>query len=99
MSIRNVDATTQTITMDNKDNQIVLSKNKDIVLMQNIHIKTANQDAIEADNPLRFYIYKLVTVEPKTTDEGTFATDSTIPKKEETYGVQKPSKATINEGF
>ncbi len=44
MSIRNVDATSQIITMDNKDNQIVLSKNKDIVLMQNIHIKTANQD-------------------------------------------------------
>jgi S-layer protein (TIGR01567 family) len=99
MSIRNVDATSQIITMDNKDNQITLSKNKDIVLMQNIHIRTANQDRIDADNPLRFYIYKLVTAEPKTTNEGTSATNSTIPKKEETIGVQKPSTATINEGF
>ena len=99
MSIRNVDATSQIITMDNKDNRITLSKNKDIVLMQNIHIRTANQDKIDADNPLRFYIYKLVTAEPKTTDEGTSATNSTIPKKEETIGVQKPSTATINEGF
>jgi S-layer protein (TIGR01567 family) len=99
MSIRNVDATAQIITMDNKDNQIILGKNKDIVLMQNIHIKTANQDTIDGDNPLRFYIYKLVTVEPKTTDEGTSATNSTTPKKEETYVEQKPSKATINEGF
>ena len=98
MSIRNVDATSQIITMDNKDNRITLSKNKDIVLMQNIHIRTANQDKIDADNPLRFYIYKLVTAEPKTTDEGTSATNSTIPKKE-TIGVQKPSTATINEGF
>jgi S-layer protein (TIGR01567 family) len=98
MSIRNVDATSQIITMDNKDNQITLSKNKDIVLMQNIHIRTANQDRIDADNPLRFYIYKLVTAEPKTTEEGTSATNSTIPKKE-TIGVQKPSTATINEGF
>ena len=98
MSIRNVDATSQIITMDNKDNRITLSKNKDIVLMQNIHIRTANQDRIDADNPLRFYIYKLVTAEPKTTDERTSATNSTIPKKE-TIGVQKPSTATINEGF
>ena len=40
MSIRSVDATSMTITMDNKDNQITLSKNKDIVLMQDVHIKT-----------------------------------------------------------
>ena len=42
MSIRNVDATGLAINMDNKDNQVTLSKNKDIVLMQDIHIKTAN---------------------------------------------------------
>ena len=33
MSIRNVDATDMTITMDNKDNQITLGKNIDVVLM------------------------------------------------------------------
>ena len=55
MSIRNGDATGMTITMDNKDNQIVLSKNKDILLMQNIHIKTADQDGTDS-SPLRYYI-------------------------------------------
>jgi S-layer protein (TIGR01567 family) len=57
MSIRNVNPTDMTILMDNKDNQIVLSKNKDVVLMQNIHIKTADQDTIDATTPLRYYIY------------------------------------------
>ena len=56
MSIRNVDATGMTITMDNKDNQITLSKNIDVPLMQNIHIKTADQDGTDAA-PLRYYIY------------------------------------------
>jgi S-layer protein (TIGR01567 family) len=53
------------IGMDNKDNTITLNKNKDITLMADIHIKTADQDVIDADNPLRFYIYKEVT-EPGT---------------------------------
>ena len=61
MSIRNVDATGLAINMDNKDNQVTLNKNKDIVLMQDIHIKTADQDGT-ADNSLRYYIYKLITV-------------------------------------
>jgi S-layer protein (TIGR01567 family) len=56
MSIRNVDATGMTVTMDNKDNQIILSKNKDIPLMGKIHIKTADQDGTY-DAPLRYYIY------------------------------------------
>ena len=63
MSIRNVNPTDYSITMDNKDNQITLSKNKDVVLMQDIHIKTADQDDTSADNPLRYYIYKAVTTE------------------------------------
>ena len=62
MSIRNVDATALSITMDNKDNQIVLSKNKDIPLMDKIHIKTADQDGT-ADRPLRYYIYSEETCE------------------------------------
>jgi len=60
MSIRNVDATDMSIVMDNKDNQITLSKNKDVLLMQNIHIKTADQDGTVAE-PLRYYIYKAIT--------------------------------------
>jgi hypothetical protein len=49
--------------MDNKDNQVTLSKNKDVVLMQNVHIKTADQDTINADTPLRYFIYKSATIE------------------------------------
>jgi hypothetical protein len=56
MSIRTVDATNMAVTMDNKDNQITLSKNKDITLMGKIHIKTVNQDGTDAQ-PLRYYIY------------------------------------------
>ena len=63
MTIRNVDATDDTITMDNKDNSITLSKNKDTALMAGIGIKTADQDDVTAENPLRFYIYKAATIE------------------------------------
>jgi S-layer protein (TIGR01567 family) len=49
--------TCDTITMDNKDNTVTLSKNKDISLMGNIHIITSDQDIIDDANPLRYYIY------------------------------------------
>jgi len=62
MSIRNVDPSTKTITMDNKDNAITLSKNQDVVLMQNVHIQTADQDNISAAQPLRYFIYKAATI-------------------------------------
>ncbi len=51
MTIRSVDASAGRIDMDNKDNTITLSKNKDISLMPGIRIKTANNDSH------RFYIY------------------------------------------
>ena len=60
-----------TIVMDNRDNQITLSKNKDVVLMQNVHIKTANQDGTN-DAPLRYYIYKGIT------DAGTYKQRGTV---------------------
>jgi S-layer protein (TIGR01567 family) len=53
------------ILMNNEDNKIILSKDKDILLMSDIRIKTADQDMITAEEPLRFYIYKEVTVEPQ----------------------------------
>lgn len=62
MSIRTVDSSSLSITMDNKDNQVTLSKNKDILLMQDIHIKTADQEDISAENPLRYYIYEATTI-------------------------------------
>lgn len=55
MRIASVSA--DTITMDNKDNSITLSKNKDTQLVGDIRIKTANQDYIDDANPLRYYIY------------------------------------------
>ncbi len=63
MRIKTVSA--DTITMDNKDNSITLNKNKDTALMAGIGIRTADQDEITAENPLRFYIYKEIT-EPGT---------------------------------
>ena len=61
MRIKTVSA--DTITMDNKDNSITLNKNKDTALMAGIGIKTADQDEVTAENPLRFYIYKSATIE------------------------------------
>ena len=43
MTITTVDANADTITMENKDNAITLSKNKDTALMSGISIKTADQ--------------------------------------------------------
>ncbi|MFZ2471718.1 MAG: S-layer protein domain-containing protein, partial [Methanothrix sp.] len=61
--MRIASVSTDTITMDNKDNSITLNKNKDTTLMVGIGIKTADQDVITAEDPLRFYIYKTVTIE------------------------------------
>ncbi len=91
MMIRTVDGSTNTITMDNKDYRILLTKNKDTVLMQNIHIKTANQDVIDDANPLRYYIYKTVTVEPEIADGGTSGTVSVTPESESNSGSRNRS--------
>jgi S-layer protein (TIGR01567 family) len=61
--MRIASVTADTITMDNKDNTVTLSKNKDISLMGDIKIKTADQDVVDDANPLRYYIYKAVTIE------------------------------------
>jgi S-layer protein (TIGR01567 family) len=50
-------STPTTITMENKDNAITLSKNKDITLMPGVGIKTADNET------LRYYIYTPVTIE------------------------------------
>jgi S-layer protein (TIGR01567 family) len=61
MMIRNIDSNSMTITMDNKDNRIVLTRNKDIPLVKDIHIKTADQSDVSMENPLRYYLYKEVS--------------------------------------
>lgn len=50
--------TANSITMNIEDNDITLIKNKDISLMPGIGIRTADQDVINENNPLRYYIYK-----------------------------------------
>ncbi len=57
MTITGVDATAGTITMENKDEAVTLSKNKNTALMPGISIRTADNDT------LRYYIYKPVTIE------------------------------------
>jgi hypothetical protein len=44
--------------MDNKDDQIVLERAKDIILMDNIGLRTADQSLIDEESPVRYYIYK-----------------------------------------
>ncbi len=69
MTIQSVNADTMTITMDNEDNKITLNKNKDQILMENVRIKTADQDTISPEEPLRFYIYKEATIEAEEEEE------------------------------
>ena len=56
MTIRSVDATNGVISMDNKDNEITLTKKSDVELMPDFYIRTANNDT------LRYYIYRMKTV-------------------------------------
>jgi len=82
MSIRYVDPATKTIIMDNKDNGITLAKNQDTLLMQNIHILTADQNNISVSNPLRYYVYKAATIQgaaPVTPANVTAPTNVTAP--------------------
>jgi S-layer protein (TIGR01567 family) len=55
--MRIASVSSDTIVMDNKDNNIALSKNKDTELLGDIRIKTADQDVIDDANPIRYYIY------------------------------------------
>jgi S-layer protein (TIGR01567 family) len=63
MSVRQIDPDALAITMDNKNNQITLSLNKDITLMGEISICVADQDEISDAEPLRYYLYKYIDVE------------------------------------
>lgn len=51
MFIRSIDASSGTIIMDNMDNAITLSKNRDVSLFSGVGLKTADNDS------LRFFIY------------------------------------------
>jgi S-layer protein (TIGR01567 family) len=66
MSVSMVDPIAMTIEMDNKGNEITLSQNKYISLMWPVGIHTADQDSISSANPLRYYIYKSVSIKGET---------------------------------
>jgi S-layer protein (TIGR01567 family) len=59
LRVSTIDSTTDTITLDNKDNAIVLSRNKNTEILPGIFIRTADNDS------LRYYIYENVS-EPGT---------------------------------
>lgn len=61
LRVEDINSTTGIITLDNKNNKITLFKNKTVELMPEIWIKTANQDTISADAPLRYCIYREIT--------------------------------------
>ncbi|MDD5767192.1 MAG: S-layer protein domain-containing protein [Methanothrix sp.] len=66
MRVATVDPDSMLIFMINEDNRVILSRNREIPLMGDIGIKTADQDEISAEVPLRFYVYKEIT------DPGTY---------------------------
>lgn len=78
MSVLEVNPTAMTVKMDNKGNKFILSKNKDIRLMGNIYINTADQGDISADNPLRYYLYKYVTIDVGASVTGVAAKNSEV---------------------
>lgn len=58
MSINELNLTSLSIKLDNKDENITLAADDEIQLMNNIYIYTADQDHISTSNPLRYYICK-----------------------------------------
>jgi S-layer protein (TIGR01567 family) len=92
LTIRTVDATAGTITMDNKDNAVTLSKNKNVVLMPGVSIQTADNDT------LRFFIFKPVTVEgaaaQNATTTTTVRTTTTAPAENNTTTTVPAENAT-----
>jgi S-layer protein (TIGR01567 family) len=96
MTITGIDATTGVITMNNKDEPVTLTKNKDTVLMPGVNIKTADNET------LRYYIYKPVTIEgaagatetAATMTEANATENVTAATKTEAAATEKVAAAT-----
>jgi len=82
MTIQTVDATS--ISMNNEDNDITLSKNKEISLMPGVSIKTADADE------LRYYIYKEATIEGEAAAEEAPEAETEAAPEEEAPVVEAP---------
>jgi S-layer protein (TIGR01567 family) len=92
MSIRQIDPNALTITMDNKNNQLILSPNQDIPLMGGISIYAADQDEISDAEPLRYYLYKYVNVEGAS-----LVSEETAPDMVQASEVQESSHQDITQ--
>ena len=88
MTITGIDATTGVITMNNKDEPVTLTKNKDTVLMPGVNIKTADNDT------LRFYIYKPVTVDGAAVAAEAPVANMTAATNTEAAATEKVAAAT-----
>ena len=79
MTVDSVDAEAKKIVMNNEGNKITLSKNIDFLLTPSIGIRTADQDVISSDEPLRFFIYeeKNIAGEPDTIEPEMYETEPT----------------------
>lgn len=91
MTIQTV--TSDSIMMNNEDNDIILNNGKDISLMESLRIKTADPSADEGD-VLRWYIYKEVTIE----EEGTEFEDPAPIAVEGTAAAAVAAESEIEEG-
>ncbi|MFZ2832443.1 MAG: S-layer protein domain-containing protein, partial [Methanothrix sp.] len=89
MTIQTV--TADTIIMNNEDNDITLSKNKDIVLMPGISIRTADADE------LRYYIYKEVTIEGEEAAPTPAEDKTAVDETEDKTAVEKVETAVAEE--
>ena len=88
MTIQTV--TDNSVMMNNEDNDITLSKNKDIALMPGVSIKTADSD----DDALRYYIYKEVTIEGEGAEaEPTAEAEAATEEVAETPAVEETATA------
>jgi S-layer protein (TIGR01567 family) len=67
LTIDNIDPIAKQIVMKNKGSRISLKKHRDITLMGNIRIKTADQDIVSFEEPLRFYIFENMAIMQSTT--------------------------------
>jgi S-layer protein (TIGR01567 family) len=76
LSVSTIDPTTGTITLNNKDNAITLSRNRNIEIVPGIYIKTADNDS------LRYYIYKNIT------EQGTYEIRGSVATSDFTWNPQ-----------
>ena len=91
MTIQTV--TADSIMMNNEDNDITLSNDKDISLMEGVRIKTADPSSDEGD-VLRWYIYKEATIEGEGAEaEPTAEAEAAAEEVAETPAVEETATA------